>query len=223
MKRWEEGGRKGALLCMDMMGGYENVGVNKCVKRLREVGVEEFLVRWVSSFLRMRVVRVRVGKRLGGEVEIEGGTIQGSPLSPILFIFVLGGVLEEVGKEEVEGVSVVACVDDVDFMVVGESEDEVIEKVGRMEVGLVRGLEKWKVDLQKLKLEGMWMVKSGWGGGKGIRWLGEDIRMKTEVRVLGVWFASDGGWVDHMRNRMRIAKWRWNMMLKLFGRGGRGM
>jgi len=223
MKRWEEGGKKGALLCMDVMGGYENVGVNKCVKRLREVGVEEYLVKWVSSFLRERVVRVRVGKRLGREVEMEGGTVQGSPLSPILFMFVLGGVLEEIRKEKVEGVSVVACVDDVDFMVVGRSEEEVVERVRKMEVGLVRGLEKWEVDVQKLKLEGMWMVKSGWGRDRGIRWLGEDIRMRMEVRVLGVWFASDGGWIDHVRNRMRLAEGRWNMMLKLFGRGGRGM
>ena len=66
MKRWEEGGRRGALLCMDVMWGYENVGVNKCVKRLRKVGVEEYLVKWVSSFLRERMVRVRVGKCNGG-------------------------------------------------------------------------------------------------------------------------------------------------------------
>jgi len=48
-KRWEEGGGNGALLCIDVMGGYENVEVGKCVKRLREVGVEEFLVKWVTG------------------------------------------------------------------------------------------------------------------------------------------------------------------------------
>jgi len=104
MKRWEEGDRKGMFLCMDVIGGYKNIGVNKCVKRLREVGVSEYLVKWVSSFLRERVVRVRVGKRLGGGVLMEGGKVQGSPLSPILFMFVLGGVLKEIRKEKVEEV-----------------------------------------------------------------------------------------------------------------------
>ena len=144
-------------------------------------------------------------------------------MSPILFIFVLGGVLEEIRKEMVKAVSVVACVDDVDLMVVGKSEEEVVERVRKMEAGLIRGLEKLEVEVQKLKLEGMWMVRSGWRRERGIKWLGEDIRMKTEVRVLGVWFASDGGWIDNVRNRMRIAEGRWNMILKLFGRGGRGM
>jgi len=140
---------------MDVIGGYENVGVNKCVKRLREVEVSEYLVKWVSSFLKERKARVRVGKRLGKEVEMESGTVQGSHLSPILFKFVLGGVLEEVRKEKVEGVGVVTCVDDVDFMVVGGGEKKVIERVARMEVGLKRELRKWEVDIHRLKLEGM--------------------------------------------------------------------
>jgi len=161
------------------------VGVNKCLKRLREVGVDEFLVKWVSSFWREREVSVRVGKRLGEGVEMEGGTIQGSPLSSILFMFDLGGVLEEIRREGVEGVSVVAYIDDVDYMVVGGSEDKVIERVGRIELGLVRELEKWEVDVQKLKLEGMCMMKNRVRWERGIRWLGEDIKMRLEVRVLG--------------------------------------
>jgi len=222
-KRWEEGGGNGALLCMDVMGGYENVRVRKCEERLREVGVEEFLVKWISSFLREREVRVRIGKRIGREVSMKGGTVQGSPLSPIWFMFILGGVLEEVRKEEVEGVSMVACVDDVDFMVVGKSEEEIEDRVGRMEKGLKRGLEKWEVDVQNLKLEGMWMRRFGIRWERSLRWLGEEIRMKLSVRVLGVWLQCDGGWVEHVLNRMRIAETRWRLMIKLFGRGGRGM
>jgi len=221
-KRWEEGGGRGVLLCMDVTGGYENVGVGKCVKRLEEVGVGGFLVRWVSSFLREREVRVRIGKRIGGGVKMKGGTVQGSPLSPILFMFVLGGVMKEVRKQEVEGVSMVACVDDVDFMVVGENERLIEERVARMEVGLRRGLEKWEVDVQKLKLEGMWMKRFEMRWEKNMRWLGKEIKMKLSVRVLGVWMLCDGGWVEHVLNRMRIGETRWRL-IKLFGRGGRGM
>jgi len=60
----------------------------------------------------------------------------------MLFMFILGGVLEEVRKEKIEGVGMVAVVDDVDFMVGGMSEREIKEKVEKMEVGLRRGLEK---------------------------------------------------------------------------------
>jgi len=222
-KRWEEGGKRGVVLCMDVMGGYENVGVRKCVERLEGVGVERYLVKWVSSFLRERSVRVRVGKRVGREVKMKGGTVQGSPLSPILFMFVLGGVLEEVRKEEVEGVEMIACVNDVDFMVVGKDEDEIEGRVENMGRAMERGLKKWEVDVQKLKLEGMWMRDEVVRWERGISWLGQDIKMKLGLRVLGVWLQSDGGWKEHVLNRMRVAETRWRLMLKLFGRGGRGM
>jgi len=148
-KSWEEGGGKGLMLYMDVKGGYENVGVRKGVERLREVGVDEYMIKWVSSFLREREVRVRVGKRVDEVVKMKGGTVQGSPLSPILFMFVLGGVLEEVRKKEVEGVSMIACVDDVDFMMVGEKEEEIEERVRLMEKGLERDLKKWEVDIRR--------------------------------------------------------------------------
>ena len=58
--------------------------------------------------------------------------------------------------------------------------------------------------MQKLKLEGMWMVRSRVRWERVIRWLGEDIERKLSVRVLGVWFVYDGGWEEHVRRRMEI-------------------
>ena len=220
---WEKGGRKGLLLCMDVKGGYENVGVNKGIERLESLGVDEYMVRWVSSFLRERKVRVKIGGRMSEWVEMKGGTIQGSPLSPILFMFILGGVLEEVRKEEVEGVSVIGCVDDVDFMVVGEDEEMVVERVKRMEKGLERGLRKWEVDVQELKLEGLWMRRDSEEWGREVKWLGEEIKLKESMRVLGVWWQKNGGYEEHLKQRLMLGDKRWELMMKLLGRGGRGM
>ncbi|PWW77518.1 hypothetical protein C7212DRAFT_314554 [Tuber magnatum] len=60
--------------------------------------------------------------------------------------------MEEVRKEEVEGMKIVAVVDDVDFMIGGRNRKEVEEKMRKMEKGLKRGLEKWEVDVQRMKL-----------------------------------------------------------------------
>ena len=223
MLEWERGGGLGLLLCMDVKGGYENVGVRKMDKRLEELGVDIYLRKWVSSFLRERRSKVKIGSRLGEWVWLKGGTVQGSALSPMLFMFLLGGVLDEMRKEKVEDVVCGACVDDVDFMVVGRSEREIEERVRRMEVGLRRGLEKWEVDVQTMKLEGLWVDKEGGRVGKRLKWLGEDIKWKEEVRVLGVWWQGDGGWESHVANRLRIGNMRWGLMRKLIGRGGRGV
>ena len=62
---WEKGGGLGLMLCMDVKGGYENVGVRKMEERLRGLGVEKYLRKWISSFLRERRSKVKIGSRLG--------------------------------------------------------------------------------------------------------------------------------------------------------------
>ena len=211
---WEKGGGLGLLLCMDVKGGYENVGVRKMEKRLVGLGVDVYLRKWVTSFLRERRSKVKVGSREGEWTWLKGGTVQGSALSPMLFMFMLREVLEEMRKERVEGVGVGAVVDDVEIMVVGRSEGEIEERVRRMEVGLMRGLKKWEIDVQTMKLEGMWMDKEGGREGKKIKWLGEELRWGEEVRVLGVWWQGNGGWESHVANRLRMGTMRWGLCHK---------
>jgi len=62
---WESGGGLGLLLCMDVKGGYENVGVRKMEERLRDLKVDEYLRRWITSFLRDRRSKVKIGSREG--------------------------------------------------------------------------------------------------------------------------------------------------------------
>ncbi|PWW73181.1 hypothetical protein C7212DRAFT_332614 [Tuber magnatum] len=66
---------------------------------------------------------------------------------------ILGGVIEEVRKEEVEGIEMVAVVDDVDFMIGGGDRKEVEERMRKME--------------RTMKVEAKWMGKdrNEWEGG----------------------------------------------------------
>jgi len=91
-------------------------------------------------------------------------------------------------------------------MVVGKDKEEIRERVRRIEVGLKRGLERWEVDVQMLKVEGMWMWKDRVDVGGSLEWLGGEVKMKTEVRVLGVWMEENGGWKSHLMNRLRIGE-----------------
>ncbi|PWW77764.1 hypothetical protein C7212DRAFT_313991, partial [Tuber magnatum] len=75
--------------------------------------------------------------------------------------------MDAVRKEGVEGMKMVAVVDDVDFMIGVGNRKEVEERMRKMKRGLRRGLEKWEVDVQTMKLEVMWMGKgrNKWKGG----------------------------------------------------------
>jgi len=131
--------------------------------------------------------------------------------------------MDKVEKEKVEGMEMIVYIDDVVFMLEGESVEVRKDRVGRMEVGLKRALEIWEVDVQVMKVERMWMVRDGRVWEEGLRWLGEDMKIKLCVSVLGVWLENNESWRAHMKNRMECANKRWRLMVKLVGRGGRGM
>ena len=44
-----------------------------------------------------------------------------------------------------------------------------------------------------MKLEELWLDKERGRKGRKIKWLGEEIKWKEEVRVLGVWWQGNGG------------------------------
>ena len=46
----------------------------------------------------------------------------------------------------------------------------------KMKVGLIRRLRKWEVDVQTMKLQGMWMDKKGGRRGKQLDWMGKKVR-----------------------------------------------
>jgi hypothetical protein len=71
---------------LDISGAYDNVLHKILIRRLRIRGIPEYLTRWIRSFLSEReVVLSWDGK--SKSIRIHCGVPQGSPLSPILYLF----------------------------------------------------------------------------------------------------------------------------------------
>lgn len=79
-------GLKATLLTMDVKGAFDGVLPGRLVRRLREQGWPDNLVRWVQSFTTGRSVHIRLDGSTGPETQIQCGLPQGSPISPILFM-----------------------------------------------------------------------------------------------------------------------------------------
>ena len=119
---WQRKEITGAL-CMDVAAAFPSVARGCLIKRMRKMRIDEELVRWVSSFMQDRRVRMVIEGKEEEEIEVITGLPQGSSVSPLLFNIYISGVHEvcEMGGS-VRGLS---FVDDVTWIAQGRSVQEI--------------------------------------------------------------------------------------------------
>lgn len=82
------GGRVLGLISFDVKGAYNGVCKERLIQRMKARGIPEKLLRWIEAFCSERTATILIN---GEASEIrslpQAGLPQGSPLSPILFLF----------------------------------------------------------------------------------------------------------------------------------------
>lgn len=84
-----------SLLMLDISGAYDHVCQHRLRHNLRKRHLNPQLVDLVSSFLSARVTSIWSNEFTSAELPISCGIPQGSPLSPILFLFCNADLLEK--------------------------------------------------------------------------------------------------------------------------------
>jgi hypothetical protein len=108
-----------SLVSFDVKGAYNGVSKEVLLRRLSENRLPECLIRWISCFCTERRARIVVNKYCSEVMPIDhAGLPQGSPLSPILFLFI-NARLVKVRITDKKGA--IAFVDDYTHWVVGPS------------------------------------------------------------------------------------------------------
>ncbi|KAF9871262.1 hypothetical protein CkaCkLH20_11183 [Colletotrichum karsti] len=110
------------LLGLDVKGAYDHVDRKKLLAKLVEIGVPEWMIKWIASFLSRRSVNFRAGSHSSDTVWLKEGVPQGSPLSPILFILSAAEILELARSDDPSAASIsFAYSDDIDILVQSKS------------------------------------------------------------------------------------------------------
>jgi hypothetical protein len=77
-----------SLVSFDVKGAYNGVCKERLLQRLTARGIPPCLVGWIDAFCSERAATIVVNSLASGLTELEqAGLLQGSPLSPILFLF----------------------------------------------------------------------------------------------------------------------------------------
>lgn len=114
---WSEG-KVASLLLLDVSGAYDNVSRERLLHNLRKRRISETVVGWVASFLSGRCTTLKLQEYTAPSVPIETGIPQGSPVSPMLYLFYNADLIEACKTPETESVG---YIDDVSILAIGPS------------------------------------------------------------------------------------------------------
>ena len=93
----DEGNRKGkttSTLCIDVKGAFDNVFKERLLHTMRTMKLDQKTTRWVETFLSERMASLSFDKDSEKMSPIDTGIPQGSPVSPILFLFYVSPLFE---------------------------------------------------------------------------------------------------------------------------------
>ena len=77
-----------SLVSFDVKGAYNGVYKERLLQRLTARGIPPVLVRWINAFCSNRTATILVNGHTSNQQQLlQAGLPQGSPLSPILFLF----------------------------------------------------------------------------------------------------------------------------------------
>jgi ribonuclease HI/exonuclease III len=105
-----------SLLLLDVSGAFDNVSHPRLLHNLRKRKIDLTTVRWIASFLSNRVTTVVLPEFTAEECAVDTGIPQGSPLSPILYLFYNADLLEQCVSTLV---STLGYIDDVSLLATG--------------------------------------------------------------------------------------------------------
>jgi retron-type reverse transcriptase len=117
---WKAGNQVALVLSLDIAGAFDIVNHLRLLDNLRKKGVPLWFVRTVRSFLTDRTTTLLVDNEETEPRQLNAGVPQGSPLSPILFLFYNAPLLEALNQPDLP-LSPLGFADDVNLLTYGEA------------------------------------------------------------------------------------------------------
>jgi hypothetical protein len=120
---WQNKDGGAMLLLIDMTGALDRVVPARLLHIMRERKIPEWIVKWVGSFISNRTTTLCLPGYNTDAFSTHTGIPQGSPLSPILFLFYNANLVEICNPPTLPA-SGTGFVDDVNALAFGKSTEE---------------------------------------------------------------------------------------------------
>jgi retron-type reverse transcriptase len=108
-------------LFVDVAGAFNNVHHKRLIHNLQKRRVPVEIARWIQSFLQDRTTKLTFNGSTTSSIHTPAGVPQGSPLSPLLYIYYNADLLDI--SESYSDLSALGFIDDIIFGVEGVSDE----------------------------------------------------------------------------------------------------
>ena len=195
-KAWRAG-KVLSLISFDVKGAYNGVCKERLLERMKARGIPDRLVRWVGAFCSDRTASVVVnGHASERRVLAQAGLPQGSPLSPIAFLFFNADLVQR--KINANGGSI-AFVDDYTAWVTGPTAEE--NRAGIQSI--IDDAFKWEArsgaTFEANKTAVIHFTRTASRSSDDAYLIkGKEVKPKSSVKVLGVVMDTNLRYKEHM-------------------------
>jgi len=195
------------MLSLDLSGAFDRVVPERLQHVLRMRRIPEWFTRWIDNFMSERTTTLIVDGVESPSFPIIRGVPQGSPLSPVIFVFYIADLLEE-SDSPVNMVTPIGFADDVQLLAFGDSAAENCRKLGRVHDRCIAWAKRTGMQPSPQKYELIHFSKRRTIAGEtqaSLTLPGITIQPKDEVRVLGIWLDPKLRWGAHIRKTITKA------------------
>jgi endonuclease/exonuclease/phosphatase (EEP) superfamily protein YafD len=123
---------------LDVAGAFNNVHHIRLIDNLQKRKMPESITKWITSFLSHRTTRLSFNGAMSEPIDIQAGVPQGSPLSPLLYMFYNADLLD-IPKRTKD--LAMGFIDDVVYGVGGPTD----RANARRLKGMLKEAEKWRI------------------------------------------------------------------------------
>jgi ribonuclease HI len=109
-----------SLLCLDVPGAPDYVSHPRLLHNLRKCRTDLKTIQCIESFLKHRTTTIRLDNHTSAPMEVNTGIPQGSPISPILYLFYNADLLEACEDSNLQ-TSAIGFIDDVSIIAASNS------------------------------------------------------------------------------------------------------
>ena len=124
------------VLMLDISGAYDNVSHKRLLHNLRKRTIGGNIAKWIESFFQERKTIIAMPDYTSQPFTTNFGVPQGSPISPILYLFYNADLMEEEGPKKMN----LGYVDDISKLIIGTSAQQ---NCRNLEASFMTREQKW--------------------------------------------------------------------------------